>query len=53
MTATTVLASCAVGTVDCHDDTASIDLLPLLVVVVLVVVALVVLGIALLGRQRR
>ncbi|MBF4588107.1 hypothetical protein EDF52_10644 [Curtobacterium sp. PhB42] len=52
MTTTTVLASCAVGTVECH-DTASIDLLPLLAVVGLVVVALVVLGIALLGRQRR
>ncbi|TDW72032.1 hypothetical protein EDF51_10494 [Curtobacterium sp. PhB25] len=52
MTTTTVLASCAVGTVECH-DTASIDLRPLLVVVGLVVVALVVLGIALLGRQRR
>jgi disulfide bond formation protein DsbB len=52
MTATTVLASCAVGTVECH-DTASVDLLPLLVVVVLVVVALVALGIALLGRRRR
>ncbi|QZQ54772.1 hypothetical protein KZI27_16005 [Curtobacterium sp. TC1] len=52
MTATTVLASCAVGNVECH-DTASVDLLPLLVVVVLVVVALVALGIALLGRQRR
>ncbi|MBF4602787.1 hypothetical protein [Curtobacterium sp. VKM Ac-2884] len=52
MTSTTVLASCAAGTVDCH-DTASVDLLPLLVVVALVVVALVALGIALLGRQRR
>jgi hypothetical protein len=52
MTATTVLASCAVGTVECH-DTASVDLLPLLVVVGLVVVALVTLGIALLGRRRR
>lgn len=52
MTSTTVLASCAVGNVDCH-DTASVDLLPLLVVVGLVVVALVVLGITLLGRQRR
>jgi Tfp pilus assembly protein PilO len=52
MTATTFLASCAIGNVDCH-DTASVDLLPLLVVVVLVVVALVALGIALLGRQRR
>lgn len=51
MTATTVLASCAVGNVDCH-DTASIDLLRLLVVVGLVVVALVALGIALLGRRR-
>ncbi|ROQ04813.1 MULTISPECIES: hypothetical protein [unclassified Curtobacterium] len=52
MTSATVLASCAVGTVDCH-DTASVDLLPLLVVVALVVVALVALGIALLGRRRR
>ncbi|MBT1623258.1 hypothetical protein KK101_11230 [Curtobacterium flaccumfaciens pv. oortii] len=52
MTSTTVLASCAAGTVDCH-DTASVDLLPLLVVVALVVVAMVALGIALLGRRRR
>ncbi|MFK4482945.1 hypothetical protein [Curtobacterium sp. AB7] len=52
MTSTTVLASCAVGTVECH-DTASVDLLPLLVVVALVVVALVAPGIALLGRQLR
>lgn len=52
MTTTTVLASCAVETVDCH-DTVSVDVFPPLVVVALVVVALVVLGITLLGRQRR
>lgn len=52
MTSTTVLASCAVENVDCH-DTASVDLFPPLVVVGLVIVALVVLGIALLGRRRR
>lgn len=52
MTTATVLASCVDASVDCH-DTASVDLLPLLVVVALVVVALVASGIALLGRQRQ